>query len=206
MAESKRIALLGFLPWSDPARQIAVRENPSAIVANRCALELAESGLAAAFVPVAVSGEGIQQALEMVRLLDSEIIVALGQTPTEPRVERFGRAPGVWSPRVDGEEAPWLLASDAEELAVELNRSVDPAAQLQPFRASDDAGAYFCDHLCVELARDARVRGTQARFLHITAVDGCPSDVREARLRQYTRQARATVEWLMQRTYRGAFG
>ena len=40
MAESRRIALLGFLPWSDSARQIAVRENPSAIVADRCAIEL----------------------------------------------------------------------------------------------------------------------------------------------------------------------
>lgn len=206
MAESQSIAILGFMPWADPARQIAVRENPSAIVADLCARELAASGLPAAFVPVEVSGDGITKAMEMVRLLGAQIVVALGQTPTEPRVERLGRVPGLWAPAAESEVAPWSLAPDADELVIELNRLQEPAAELKPFRASDDAGAYFCDHLCVELVRDARVRGTKARFLHITAVDGCPPDVREARLLQYTRQARATVEWLMRSSFRGPYG
>jgi hypothetical protein len=195
--EPRRIALLGFLPWNDPGRNVAVRENPAAITAERCARALAQDGHSATFVPVPVSGDGIRRALEAARLLDAEIIVALGQTPTEPRVERVGRVAGSWSPAVVGETTPWTLAPDADELVARLNSLADPAAQLQPFRASDDAGAYFCDHLCVELARDARVRPVSSRFLHLTAIDDCAAEVKAARLGQYARQARAVVEWLM---------
>lgn len=192
-----RIALLGFLPWVDPARDRNVRENPSAIAADLCALQLAEEAWAAAFVPVPVSGEGITQAMETVRLLESDVVVALGQTGTEPRVERQGLVAGAWSPASAGELQPWLLAPDAEALAARLNELTIPEAETAPFRASENAGGYFCDHLCVELARELRRRPLRARFLHVTAIDGCLPEVRDARLRQYVRQARATVEWLI---------
>jgi hypothetical protein len=77
-----------------------------------------------------------------------------------------------------------------------LNALIDPDAMVESFTASEDAGGYFCDHLCVELARESRRRPIRARFLHVTAVDGCSPAVRAARLRQYGRQIRATVEWL----------
>lgn len=188
---TSRVALLGFLPWTDPAREVAVQLNPSAVAAERCAL-----AIGAAFVPVGVSGDGIAAAMKQVAALDADLIVAMGQTPTGPRVERLGRVPGKWSPAVEGEQQPWLLAPDAADLAVYLNGLSDPLADTAPFVASDDAGGYFCDHLCVELVRESRCRSIRARFLHVTAVDACTPDVREARISQYARQMEATVEWL----------
>ena len=197
MAKTHRIALMGFLPWTDPQRGIAVQENPAAVVAEACARELSRDGLDCAFVPVPVSDEGILGATTIVRTLGADIIVALGQTSTEPRVETLGRVPCSSAPVCAGETSPWTLATDADQLVPLLNALAEPTANAAPFRTSDDAGGYFCDHLCVELARDATTRGTRARFVHITATDGVPSDVRAARLRQYQRQARATVEWLL---------
>ncbi len=196
MANAQSIALLGFLPWTDSERGVVVRENPAAIVAERCARELAESGISAVFVPVPVSGEGIRTAMKTIAELRSDIVIALGQTKTAPRVERFGRAPGSWSPAAPNEESPWLLAPDADVLAVELNQWNIAAAATEPFVPSDEAGAYFCDHLCVELVRLARMTPISARFLHITAIDECSAEVRAARLDQYTRQVRAAVDWL----------
>jgi pyrrolidone-carboxylate peptidase len=196
MHKGRRIVVMGFLPWRDPQRGTDVRENPAAIAANRCALQLAEEGFVAAFVPVPVSGEGITQAIDRARRLEAEVVVAVGQTPTGPRVERFGRVPGAWAPAADGEAAPWPLADDAPALTDALNALSDPAAQTEPFVASDDAGGYFCDHLCVELVRETRRRPLRARFLHVTEIDSCPPAVREARLSMYTKQIRAAVEWL----------
>lgn len=192
-----RIALLGFLPWVDAARDVAVAINPAELAARACADLLRGDGHDATFVPVPVSAEGIEAAVAQVRDLEAAVVVALGRTPTGPRVERWGRVPGAWRPQVLDEDAPWLLAPDATALAARLATIVEPGANTEPFVASDDAGAYYCDHLCVELVRDARQRGTRARFLHVTGVDGCSPEQREARLRQYTRQARATVDWLL---------
>jgi pyrrolidone-carboxylate peptidase len=195
-----RIALLGFLPWVDVARDRNVRENPSAIAAELCARELAGEGRAATFVPVAVSGEGINEAMEVVRLLSADVVVALGQTgardPT-PRVETQGIVPGAWAPASEDEPKPWPLAPDAEVLVAKLNELTIAEAETAPFRTSDDPGGYFCDHLCVELVREARRRPLQARFLHVTPIDGCSPEVRDGRIRQYVRQTRATVEWLL---------
>lgn len=197
------IALLGFLPWTDLAREIAVDVNPSALAAESCATALGRDGFRVSFVPVAVSSEGIIRAREMLDRLEPSIVVALGQTPGGPRVERWGRVPGAWAPAHPDEVAPWLLAPDAEELATALAAIHDEAAQLEPFRPSEDAGAYFCDHLCVELARWMRVTGGQARFLHVTSIDGLPAHVRAARLRIYERQIAATVTWLSSRQGHG---
>ncbi len=187
---------MGFLPWREPERNRDVRENPAAIAANRSAVQLAEAGLDAVFVPVPVSGVGITQAMERVRLLRAEVVVAVGQTPTAPRVEQFGRVPGAWAPVEPGEVEPWPLAPDAAALAAALNALQDPAAETEPFTASDDAGGYYCDHLCVELVREVRRRPMRARFLHVTEIDSCTRSVREARLALYTRQIRAVVELL----------
>jgi len=194
--EQAGIALLGFVPWSDPDRGVAALENPAALAAERCARALVEEGFPATFVPIRVSAEGIGQAMEAIRRLQSTIVVALGQTSTEPRVERFGHVPGAWAPPTPGEQAPWLLAPDADDLAEALNGLSEVAAETLPCRASEDAGGYFCDHLCVELVRESRRRPVRARFLHVTAIDGCSPEVREARLRQYARQTRAVVDWL----------
>lgn len=191
-----RVALLGFLPWSDPTRAIAVRENPSALAAERCAAELSSRGIDAAFVPVAVSEQGIRDAVLALEGGRPHVVVAAGQTPGGPRVERFGRVPGAWSPaRADG-PGPWLLAPDAAALARALNRFEAPFAEIEPFGASDDAGGYYCDHLCVELARFARANGARARFLHLTAIDGVPPRVRDARVATYARRLAAVVAWL----------
>ena len=191
-----RVALLGFLPWSDPARSAVVRENPAALAAERCARALADEGRPAEFVPVSVSAEGIAGAIQSIRRSQSNVVVALGQTKTAPRVERFGKVPGVWAPALAGEESPWLLATDAADLASVLNELREPESGTLPFTVSEDAGAYYCDHLCVESARETRLRPLRARFLHVTEIDGCTPEVREARLRQYARQARAAVDWL----------
>lgn len=190
--------MLGFLPWVDEARGRDVKENPSALAAETCARRLLEEGWLARFVPVAVSAEGIDQATAAVRAFEAEIIVALGQTATEPRVERWGRVPGAWAPTTSGEAAPWLLTPGAEALVARLNGAAFTAAATEPFRASDDAGAYFCDHLCVELVRDARARGSRAVFLHVTAIDRCLPEERAARLAQYAVQARTAVVWLLE--------
>lgn len=192
-----RIALLGFLPWVDAAREVSVVINPAERAARACADLLVRDGHDAVFVPVPVSGDGIDAALARVRELAASVVVALGRTSTGPRVERWGRVAGAWRPGLGDEEAPWLLAPDATALAAHLATLVEPGANTEPFAASDDAGAYYCDHLCVELVRDARRRGTRSRFLHVTGVDDCPPEQREARLRQYARQARATVDWLL---------
>lgn len=191
------IAILGFLPWQDAEKRIVVTTNPAQLAASRCADELVFEGFQATFIPVDVSGDGIAQAMRRVRELSSSVVVALGRTSTGPRVERWGRKPGAWNPRSPEEEEPWLLAPDADELAAHLTTFADPAAETGAFVASDDAGAYFCDHLCVELVRDARTRGSRARFLHLPGVDGLANPVREARIGQYARQARATVDWLL---------
>lgn len=190
------IVLLGFLPWTDPDRKVSVRENPAALAAERAAWQLAARGLVTTFVPVAVSGDGITRALARARSWEPQLMVAVGQAPTGPRIERFGRVPGAWSPRREGEESPWLLAPDADALAARLNELRDPAAETEPFVASDDAGAYFCDHLCVELVREGRRRPVPMRFLHVTAIDACTPEIRAARLSLYVRQIIATVDWL----------
>lgn len=184
------------MPWDDAERGVSVALNPAHLAASRCASELVAAGVDATFVPVEVSAEGITWAMRRVQALSSSIVVALGRTSTGPRVERLGRVPGVWEPAMLEEESPWLLAPDADELATHLSTFVEPEANTGDFVASDDAGAYFCDHLCVELVRDARVRGSRSRFLHVPGIDGYPDAVKEARIRQYVRQARATVKWL----------
>jgi pyrrolidone-carboxylate peptidase len=70
-------------------------------------------------------------------------------------------------------------------------------AATEPFVMSEDAGRYFCDHLCVELVRESRLRPLQARFLHVTAIDDCPPEVQEARLQLYAKQVRVAVDWLL---------
>lgn len=199
MDQSLRVAFLGFLPWTDEARQVRVVENPAGLAAARAAAVLAERGLPAIFVPMAVSSEGIQQALAAIRAFDAPIVVALGQTRTEPRIERYGRVPGAFAPAGQGEAQPWELAPDADELARMLGRVRVPGAGTAPVRASDDAGAYFCDHLCVELVRESRASRRAARFLHVTAIDGCEDPVREARVAEYTAQALAIAEYLRAR-------
>lgn len=186
-----RVALLGFLPWIDASRGTDVRENPAAISAEMCARELD-----AAFVPIEVSGKGIVRAMEAVRLSGAEVVVAVGQTSTGPRVERFGKVPGVWAPATDDEAMLWEIAPDAQAIADRLNTLHDPAAETELFVASEDAGGYFCDHLCVELGREMRQRSIRARFLHVTAIDGCLPPVRDARIRMYAKQIAATVEWI----------
>lgn len=193
------IALLGFLPWTDPSRGIDVRRNPSAIAAEACTGRLSQKGHRVAFVPVAVSDEGVRRAREAIDALRPKVVVALGQTKGAPRVERYGRVPGRWSPALPDEPRPWLLAPDADQLAAMLRTIDDEAAQLEPFSASDDAGAYFCDNLVVELARWSRSTGHDARFLHVTAIDDAPPSVADARLRLYERHIEATALWLLSR-------
>lgn len=193
------IALLGFLPWMDVERGIAVPINPAERAAALCVEGLVQDGKEAVFIPVEVSAQGIGTAMELLRRHAPTVVVALGRTPTAPRVERWGRVPLSELPLKPGEEAPWLLAPDAEELALHLASLDESEAEVASFSVSDDAGAYFCDHLCVELARDARARGTQARFLHVPGVEGCSQQVSDARVGLYVRQARAAVEWLIER-------
>lgn len=193
------IALLGFLPWTDPSRGIAVRRNPSAMAAEACTGRLAQKGFRVAFVPVAVSDEGVRKARFVIDFLKPKVVVALGQTKGAPRVERWGRVPGAWAPALADEPQPWLLAPDAEDLAALLRTIDDEAAQLEPFAVSDDAGAYFCDNLVVELARWSRSTGRRARFLHVTAIDDAHPSVAEARLRLYERHIEATALWLLSR-------
>jgi pyrrolidone-carboxylate peptidase len=188
MSSDPRILLLGFAPWVDEARGLAVVENPSQLAVQRAASLLADAGVAACARAVEVSDEGVLAAVAEADRLEADVVVALGQTPTEPRVERFGRVPSRLRPAQEGECSPWLLASDADELAALLDSHVDDTAGLEPWRVSEDAGAYFCDHLCVELARLSRRSGATTRFLHVTAIDGCPPDVREARIALYARQ------------------
>lgn len=190
------ISLLGFLPWDDAERGISVALNPAQLAASRCASEFATEGVDATFVPVEVSNQGIARAMQRVQSLSSTIVVALGRTPNGPRVERWGRVPSALSPARSAEETPWLLAPDADELAAHLSTFAEPEANTEAFVASDDAGAYFCDHLCVELVRDARARGSLTRFLHVSGIDGLADAVQEARIRQYVRQVRETVDWL----------
>jgi len=193
------IALLGFLPWTDPSRGIAVQTNPAALAAEACTGRLAEKGYRVAFVPVVVSDEGVRKARETVDAMDPKVVVAVGQTKGGPRVERWGRVPGAGSPALPDEEQPWLLAPDAEELAA-LLRTIDAeGAELEPFAVSDDAGGYFCDNLVVELARWSRRTGRDARFLHVTAIDLSPPDVAQARLRSYECHIEATALWLLSR-------
>jgi hypothetical protein len=196
MRPQGRIILRGFLPWRDPDRQVVVTLNPAAVVAERVARALSATGADAEAIAMAVSADGIRDAMSRVTASSPSVVVGLGHTPTEPRVERAGRVPGAWARAADGEETPWLLGNDAGAIVRELNQYSDPAARLEPFRESDDPGGYYCDHLCVELSRDARRRGSLARFLHLTGVDRCSPAVREARLRQYERQVRAVLEWL----------
>lgn len=193
------IALLGFLPWTDPSRDIAVRVNPSALAAETCAHALARDGFRVAFVPVAVSEEGIERAREALERANPSIIVAVGQTKGAPRVERWGRVPMASAPPRPDEPTPWLIAPDADELANALAAIDDPEADLLPFAPSDDAGGYFCDNLCVELARHCRKTKAKARFLHVTAIDDVTEPVGAARVRLYQRQIAFTVMWLMSR-------
>jgi hypothetical protein len=118
-------------------------------------------------------------------------------------VERQGLVPGDWAPAAPDEPTPWLLAPDAEALAAELSQLSIAEAGTPPFEASDDAGGYYCDHLCVELVRELRRRPLQARFLHVPAIDGCTPEVKDARIRQYVLQIRATVDWLIPLAGRG---
>lgn len=193
------IALFGFLPWTDPSRKIHVSVNPSALAAEACARALARDGFRVSFLPIAVSAEGVEGARRALDRMQPSIAIAVGQTPGGPRVERYGRVPGPWAPAHAEEVTPWLLAPDADELARALADIDDPAAELEPFHPSDDAGAYFCDHLCVELARWSRETGGQSRFLHVTAIEGVPARVGMARVQVYERQIAATVTWLLSR-------
>ncbi len=185
-------ALLGFLPWADAARGVDVRENPSILAVERA------SALVPGAVPigVTVSHEGVLEAVRRAEQLGARVVVAVGQTPTGPRLERCGRVPSVLAPARAGEGAPWLLAPDAEALVRFLNAHAVVEAGTAPFAVSDDAGGYYCDHLCVELARLSRRTGAEARFLHVTAIDGCDASVREARLEQYARQVAAVARYL----------
>lgn len=191
------VALLGFLPWTDPSRGIAVRVNPSALAAEASMARLVRKGYRVAFVPVSVSDEGVRKARQTLDSMAPEVVVAVGQTKGAPRVERWGRVPGRWAAASPDEPRPWLLAPDADELSALLRTIDDEAAALEPFAASDDAGGYFCDNLVVELARWSRVTGNAARFLHVTAIDESPPEVAEARLRLYERHIEATALWLL---------
>lgn len=192
--ERPDVLVMGFLPWTDEARGIRVAENPAALTAHAVSLRLQSESVAAAFVPVHVSAEGIQQAMQAVRESGAPLVVALGQTRRTPTVERMGRVPGDWAPAEPGEPQPWLLVPNPGGLVDELNQLIDPAALTEPFTVSDDAGGYFCDHLCVELARDSRKRGSRALFLHLSPTEGLPADVRDARLAQYERQVLRAAE------------
>lgn len=192
-----KLALLGFLPWKDPARAIAVDVNPSALAAEASARAFERSGVLARFFPIEVSERGIRGAQAFLERERPTIAVAVGQTRGAPRVERFGRVPGAWATLQPSESAPWLLAPDAEGLARHLSVFREEAALLEPFSASDDAGGYYCDHLCVEMARWSRDTGSPARFLHVTAIDGLSPETAAARLRVYERQIAETVHWLV---------
>lgn len=191
------IALLGFLPWTDPSRGIAVRVNPAALAAEACTGRLARKGYRVAFVPVAVSDDGVRNARLAIDSMAPRVVVAVGQTKGAPRVERWGRVPGRWAEAQADEPQPWLLAPDADELSALLQTIHDEAAALEPFAASDDAGGYFCDNLVVELARWSRRTGRDARFLHVTSIDGSDATTAEARLRLYERHIEATAHWLL---------
>jgi pyrrolidone-carboxylate peptidase len=200
-ARERRIAVLGFLPWTDAVRGVGARDNPSALAAERAASALASDGYQARFLGVPVSGEGIAAVVEGVVAFDPCVCVAIGQARETPRVERHGLVPGAWSAH-DAASGPFVLVPDAEALAAHLSTLRDPAAATGPFEPSDDPGGYFCDHLCVELAIDARTRGTRAAFLHVPPIDGVDAGTREARVAQYARQAVAAVAWLLARAAR----
>ncbi len=199
MASFEKIALLGFLPWTDAARGVAVRENPALLASLRAARALRRQGFEVACLAVPVSDEGVVDAVRAAERLEAGVVIGCGQTLTAPRVERFGRAPSRLAPPTPGEEPPWLLAPDATALARMLQRHALPEARLEPMRVSDDAGGYYCDHLCVELARLSRRRPVRARFLHLTAIDGCAPALRSARLEQYAHQLVVLVRHLARR-------
>ena len=196
MTSDVRILLLGFAPWTDASRGVAVGRNPAQLAAHHARRLLSDRGSNVDALSVEVSDEGVLAAADEVERRGANVVVALGQTPTEPRVERFGRVASRLRPQAAAEDSPWLLAPDADELAALLASHVDAEAALEPWRASDDAGAYYCDHLGVELARLARRTGATTRFLHVTAIDGCPSAVQEARVALYARQVTSLVDHL----------
>lgn len=187
--------LLGFLPWTDPAREIQVTENPAALAAEAASRRLVEAGWQAGFVPVEVSPEGITAAMARVAAWAPPLVLAVGQTRRTARVERMGRVPGAWAPAAEGEPQPWWLVASPEPLIERLNRLLEPRGETEPFTASDDPGGYYCDHLCVELSRDARRRGSRAIFLHVPPIADLAAEVRAARLLQYERQLVAAAEW-----------
>lgn len=191
----RRVVVLGFLPWTDPAHGVGARDNPAALAAERAAQLLAHDGFEARFFGVPVSGEGIAAVVEGVVAFDPCVSVALGQGRATPRVERRGVVPGAWS--MHTANGTFMLVQDAEGLAAHLSTLVDPDAETGPFESSDDPGGYFCDHLCVELAVDARTRGAHAAFLHVPPIDDAGERMREARIAQYARQAAAAVAWLL---------
>ncbi|MFM2153018.1 MAG: hypothetical protein RL199_1453 [Pseudomonadota bacterium] len=199
-----RVLLLGFAPWTDESRGIAVAENPAQLAATEAARRLVSEGLRAEALAVEVSAAGVVAAIDEAERRGAGLVIALGQTPTEPRVERWGRVPSPLRPATGDDPGPWLLAPDADVLALLLSQEVDDAAVLEPWRTSDDAGAYYCDQLCVELARLARRTGAVTRFLHVTAVDGCTPEVRDARVVLYARQVNRLVAHLADRTRRAA--
>lgn len=193
-----RIVLLGFLPWRDEARGVDVRENPAFVAATEAAvlLRLAGADAHAVGVEVEVSSGGVLAAVVEAERLGACVVVAAGQTQTEPRVERWGRVPAAVAPAAAGEATPWLLAPDAEALAGLVDAHAVAGAGTEPCLASDDAGGSFCDQLCVELVRLGRRLPVRARFVHLTAVDGCPTAVRDARVVQYARQLAAVARYL----------
>jgi pyrrolidone-carboxylate peptidase len=194
----RRVVVLGFLPWTDPARGVGARDNPAALAAERAAQLLARDGFDARFFGVPVSSEGIAAVVEGVVAFDPGVSVALGQGRETPRVERRGVVPGAWTSH-DATKGTFVIVQDADSLAAHLSTLVDPDAETGPFESSDDPGGYFCDHLCVELAVDARTRGAHAAFLHVPPIDHAGARVREARVAQYARQAAAAVTWLVRR-------
>jgi pyrrolidone-carboxylate peptidase len=201
---STRVLLLGFAPWSDETRGIVVAENPARLAAAQSARLLVADGLEAEALAVEVSAAGVVAAVDEAERRGAGLVLALGQTPAGPRVERWGRVPSPLRPATGDDAGPWLLAPDADALVELLEGCADDAALLEPWRVSDDAGAYYCDQLCVELARLARRTGAVTRFLHVTAIDGCTADVREARVALYARQVSRLVAHLTARARRVA--
>jgi hypothetical protein len=204
MATDPHILLLGFAAWTDASRGLSVAENPAALAVHRAARRLSRRGFQAQALSVEVSDDGVLDAAGEAERLGAEVVIAIGQTPTGPRVERFGRIPSRLRPPSADEPSPWLLAPDADALVMLLSSHIDDMARLEPWRTSDDAGAYHCDHLCVELARLSQRTGATTRFLHVTAIDGCPADVREARVEAYARQTALLAEHLAGRVRRVA--
>lgn len=195
MSHAGPVVVTGFLPWVDPGRDLDVRENPAILSAISAVERLRAEGLRAVALGVEVTANGIRETIRRIEQLAPSVVVSLGQGRETSRVERFGRVPGAWTETA--EDGPWPLPSDAARVLSAVNACVDPAALTGPFVVSDDPGAYFCDHLCVELVRASRRCGFRATFLHVPPIDGVSGAIRSARLAQYSAQAAAAARVLV---------